>query len=177
VDESKFNPTKLGRRRKVGPRGAEHVVVDHRPYEPRLNMILMTTLERRDDWLFFDLKQGTNNAQSFLNFLDLAARNGRIPPGSFVVWDNARIHDGNDIVDAVDAILARCGALRVNLPTYSPEFNVCELVFAEIKCFLRNNPRIGWDLMRRVLEGAASVTWQNLLAYYEHCTSVALRVF
>ncbi len=150
--------------------------MDQRPNERRLNMILMTTLAIEHDPLFFDLKDGTNNAATFLAFIQSAAAHGRIPRGSIVVWDNARIHNAQQIVHDIDRILQQCGAQRVNLPAYSPEFNVCELVFAELKCFLRNQPRLGVNLTMRVLEAAGRLSYKNLLAYYEHCTSVALRV-
>jgi len=50
-----------------------------------------------------------------------------------------------------------------------------QLVFAEVKTYLRNHTRPGWSLRDRTLEAAGSVTYKNLLAYYQHCTSVALR--
>ena len=175
VDESKFSPNKLARARKVGPKGQERIFVEHRPNERRFNMLLMTTLAIDNDPLFFELRDGTVDAGVFLSFIEAAVRQGRVPPGSIIVWDNARIHCAAATLAELDRIITAAGATRANLPSYSPEFNPCELVFAEVKTYLRNHTRPGWSLRDRTLEAAGSVTYKNLLAYYQHCTSVALR--
>ncbi len=174
VDEAKFAINKLGRARKVGPRSHERVVIEHRPNEKRFNMLLMTTLAVNDDPLFFELRDNTVNAEVFLAFIETAIRQGRVPPGSIIVWDNARIHCADATLQALDRVIAAAGSTRVNLPCYSPEFNPCEFVFAEVKTFLRSNPRPGWNLRDRTLEAVGSVSPANVLSYYQHCTRVAL---
>jgi transposase len=135
-------------------------------------MLLMTTLALKDDPLFFEIFDDNVNGDVFLAFIQEAVRQGRVPAGSIIVWDNARVP--NAIVADLDRSVISAGATRANLPPYSPEFNPCELVFAEIKTFLRNQSRPGWGLRDRVLEAAGAVSYENLLAYHQHCTSVAL---
>lgn len=174
VDEAKFATKKLARARKVGLRGTERVVVDRRPNEPSVNMLLMTTLALSDDPLFFELCADNIDGDAFLTFIEGAIQHGRVPPGSVIVWDNARVHATDATVAILDGVINGAGATRANLPRYSPEFNPCELVFGEIKTFMRNHPRLGWSLRDRVLEAAGTVSYDNLLAYYQHCTQVAL---
>ncbi len=176
VDESKFNSTKLGRQRKLGPRGTERVIINRRPNEARTNMLLMTTLAHEDDPLFFALRDPSVNADVFVHFIEEAVRYGRVPRDSIVVWDNARIHVCNATIGQLDAALRSVGATWANLPAYAPEFNACELVFAEVKTYMRSHARPRWTLRSRIQEAAGHVSYGNLLSYYQHCTEVALRV-
>ncbi len=174
VDESKFAVNKLGRARKVGQRGVERVGIEYRANEKRVNMLLMTTLAIKDDPISFQLREENVDANAFLEFIRSSIQHGRVPRGSIIVWDNARIHCSSATIAELDRIVGAAGAYRANLPCYSPEFNPCEFVFAEIKTFLRSTPRPHWNLRRRILEAAGSVPYKNVLAYYKHCTCVAL---
>ncbi len=167
--------SKVGRARTVGPRRRERIVVERRPYEGRFNVLLMTTLAKKDDPLFVQLREANVNADAFLAFIQSAVQYGRVLPGTIVVWDNARIHCANATLAALDQCLAAAGATRANLPAYSPEFNPCENVFAEVKNFLRNNPRPGWSLRDRTIEAVGAVPYENVLAYYRHCATEGLR--
>jgi len=146
VDEAHFVGSKLGRPRLVGPEGTERVLVDHRPNEPRLNAILMTSLAHPNEPVYVKITAETVTAERFQIFLAEAALANRIPKGAVVIWDNARVHLSRDGIAVLDRIMASVGAQRANLPKYSPELNPCELVFAEVKTFLRHNPRLGWNL-------------------------------
>lgn len=152
------------------------VAVDYRPNEMRLNAILMTSLHNPDVPLFYEISDGTITAELFRNFVAEAAVAGRIPEGSVLIWDNARVHMEAETMRQIDEILALVGASRANLPKYSPEFNPCELVFAEVKCYLRNHSRPFANLPDRMVEAFESVSYKNLLKYYQHCTSVAYRM-
>lgn len=52
--------------------------------------------------------------------------------GDTLVVDNARIHKARDIVPTLRAALAAAGVRMLFLPTYSPELNPCELIFAQV---------------------------------------------
>jgi len=57
------------------------------------------------------------------------------------------------------------------LPTYSPELNPCELVFAEVKGWLRH--RRGSDpFWFEILKAFQQVSFQNVLNYYFKCLGV-----
>ena len=177
VDEARIISKKLGRLRKIGRRGdGDRIIIDRRPNEIRLNVILMTSLVDRNSPLYFEIMPGTITAEIFRNFVARAAVLGHIPNGATVIWDNARVHLEAETINQIDEVVQMCGARRVNLPKYSPEFNPCEMVFAEIKCFMRNNRRPGWSLHDRLVEALDNVSWEHVLHYYEHCSSVGYRI-
>jgi transposase len=52
--------------------------------------------------------------------------------GDLLVADNAAIHKSREIIPTLRVALATAGVRMVFLPTYSPELNPCELVFAQV---------------------------------------------
>jgi hypothetical protein len=113
-------------------------------------------------------------SREFQMFIARAAYQGFIRPGSLVIWDNARAHLADDIQPNLARIFEAVGADWRNLPKYSPEFNPCELVFAQVKCYMRNNFRPNMSLMDRVVEALGSVRREHVEAYYEHCNSTGI---
>jgi transposase len=57
----------------------------------------------------------------------------RLPVGSVLVMDNARIHHGGRI----EELVAQHGCRVVYLPPYSPDLNPIELAWSWIKGFVR----------------------------------------
>lgn len=55
------------------------------------------------------------------------------------------------------------------LPTYSPELNPCELVFAQIKRRIRLYREYDHHIYREVLLAIANVNYANVVGYYFHC--------
>ena len=59
------------------------------------------------------------------------------------------------------------GVTLLFLPKYSPKLNPCEEIFAEIKAHLRN-----WrgddKFWVEIVKSTATVTYENVLAYYNH---------
>jgi transposase len=49
--------------------------------------------------------------------------------GDIFIADNAKTHFSEDIVEALELLLAGSNVTLIFLPTYSPELNPCELVF------------------------------------------------
>lgn len=95
-------------------------------------------------------------------------RIGILRPGDWLVLDNAAIHFAFEIQDELEALLDRNQIRLIFLPTYSPELNPCELIFGQTKYrFYRR--RRGADLAREIACGLATVSWENVLAYYVHC--------
>jgi len=75
---------------------------------------------------------GTVNASVYRRFV----RRHLVPwlrPGDLVLMDNLNIHKGQAVRDAI----AAAGAQAVYLPTYSPELNPIELLWADLKRDLR----------------------------------------
>jgi transposase len=51
--------------------------------------------------------------------------------------DNARIHGAEETIETLHSILQVVGIQIVYLPVYSPELNSCELIFEQVKRYLR----------------------------------------
>lgn len=141
-----------------------------RPNQPRLNAITLLSVADVQRPLYTQLLEGTVNAQTFEAFVQAAIGHGFVQPGSILIWDNARIHTEQHALSDIQAALQRVGATYANLPTYSPELNPCEYVFAEVKCFLRQHARPNWLWRDRVVEAFQAVSHEHVLHYYQHCT-------
>jgi transposase len=134
----------------------------------------MTTLTK-DSVIYYELVQGTTTGAVFRNFVAKCALLGHIQPGQLFIMDNARVHTAGNILQQIDQVLGQVGAQHVNLPTYSPELNPCEFVFGEMKNYLRTRGLHGTTLSQRMAEAFHSISRNNMIAYYHHCMSVALR--
>lgn len=81
--------------------------------------------------------EGSINGRIFLRFVKLRLL-AWLEPGDIVVLDNLNIHK----MVAVRRAIESAGALAIYLPTYSPELNPIELLWADLKRELR---RMGLD--------------------------------
>ena len=64
-------------------------------------------------------------------------------PGDIVVMDNLSSHK----VDGVQKAIEAAGATRVLLPSYSPDLNPIEQLFAKLKAWLRKQARRSVDAL------------------------------
>jgi hypothetical protein len=104
---------------------------------------------------------------------------GALQDGDFLICDNAAVHVGADSQQDLDKALGDAGAKMWLLPTYSPELNPCELVFARIKNFMRSSAAvtINWDTLQGTsrlfddLIGAATslISRESMEQTYRHC--------
>lgn len=92
-----------------------------------------------------------------------------------VVVDNASVHVGEEMFPFLMELLDVVGAFLVRLPAYSPEFDPCEFVFGDLKQSLRGRYEPGLSLPARVAAGLQRVSFENIVMYYMHCTTVGLR--
>lgn len=88
-----------------------------------------------------------------------------IYPGDIVVMDNLNIHKMHVVREAIlDA-----GAFPVYLPTYSPELNPIERLWADIKRRLRSLAVSAHDeLLRAVRRLRASTPIEKIAAWFRH---------
>jgi transposase len=80
--------------------------------------------------------------------------------------DNASIH-----IAGATQLLPLLTALNIRIrfmPPYSPELNPCELVFAQIKRYIRNHRR-PVTIEDELVEACARVTVAQVTRYYHHC--------
>jgi hypothetical protein len=93
-----------------------------------------------------------------------------LAPGDIFVVDNAKLHKAARIVQALGDALASVNVRLVFLPTYSPEFNPCELIFAQVKGYLRAH-RGSCTFAAEVVKGFAQVSRENVFGFYRKCIS------
>jgi transposase len=90
--------------------------------------------------------------------------------GDIVVMDNLNIHRMNTVREAIEKV----GARAIFLPTYSPELNPIELLWADMK---RNLRRLGLDLAPELASAArrlrAGVPIQKIKAWFRRAWSQA----
>ena len=90
----------------------------------------------------------------------------QLTEGSVLVFDNGTIHKGGRIAELIE----QAGCKLLHLPSYSPDFNPIELIWAFAKRLLRSTgPRD--DLAReQALDTAFVAVPDNLsMACFRHC--------
>jgi len=85
-----------------------------------------------------------------------------------LVIDNCAVHAGEDSSTVLFSLLEAAGVKLVFLPTYSPELNPCELIFAEVKNYLRFN-RTNDNFDREVIFAFSMVTIIDVFSMYLEC--------
>ncbi len=95
----------------------------------------------------------------------------RLLPGDVFVVDNAKLHKAARIVQALGDALASVNDRLVFLPTYSPEYNPCELIFAQVKNYLRLH-RGSTVFAAEVTRAFAQVSREAVFGYYRKCISI-----
>jgi len=109
--------------------------------------------------------EGSVNQHAFLGYLEhvLLPTIGR---GSVIILDNWTIHYGDDVRELV----ADFGCELLYLPTYSPDLNPIENLFAKVKTFVKkakaqNIP----ELMQAFCDAICKVTFTNILNSFRSC--------
>ena len=84
--------------------------------------------------------------------------------------DNSKVHWNSLIEDQLDKLLNEHDLHMTFLPTYLPELNPCELVFAKVKNYLRSNRSgvFSEDLLRVF----GTVTFPNMFNFYSKCIDI-----
>jgi transposase len=176
VDEASIYVDEFGKVRVAGPVGTDHYGVYNFPRNGKVrSIILLTSLSDPRGHLYYEFVEGTTTARTFRNFLARAAQAGWIGANDNVIMDNARVHNGGNVLADVDRVLELVGARRVNLPAYSPELNPCEFVFGEMKHYLRTHAANGQFTAHRIAEALQNIPRSHIIATYLHCTSIAFR--
>jgi len=118
----------------------------------------------------------TVNKNASLAFLDTLLPT--LAKGSVLIMDNWTVHrlgqngryracpHGDDVGDLVEA----CGCELLYLPTYSPDLNPIEHLFAKIKAFIKRiRPNTTDKLINAFCDAVKTVTPENVLNAFEHC--------
>lgn len=107
----------------------------------------------------------TVNKNAFLAFLEFTLL-PTLTKSSVIVMDNWTVHHG----DEVRALVEAYGCELLYLPTYSPDFNPIEHLFAKIKAFVKGlRPNHLDDLVQAFCHAVETVTPENVLNAFRHC--------
>lgn len=83
-----------------------------------------------------------------------------------VVMDNAKIHLGEMVREAIEQV----GAKLIYLPPYSPEFSPIENFWSKVKSRLKKlGARTYKDLIEGISEAMVQVTTENIRNWFSHC--------
>ena len=116
-------------------------------------------------------RKGSNTALDFLLFvMDLLERNVLVH-GDILIVHNSRIHYSKLIAPLLDALFDSRGVRLYFLPVYSAELNPCELVFGQVKRYLRDQ-RGNDPFLHEVLYGFIGVSAENVQNFYHACLSL-----
>ena len=92
-----------------------------------------------------------------------------IPRDSFLVMDNASIHNERDLIN----ILAPKNITLVKLPPYSYDFNPIELVFGSAKMYVRRWPELlSANMSFAIANAFLQVGVRSVQKFYRKCWQV-----
>jgi len=102
---------------------------------------------------------------AFLGYLE----HGLLPTlaaGSVPVMDNWTVHHGDEVRNLVED----SGCELLYLPTYSPDLNPIEHLFAKIKTFVKNlRPNTVANLIQAFCDATKTLTPENARKSFKHC--------
>jgi len=154
----------------VSERGRRlRVARGHAPHGTNYTITVLTSLTHPSGYVISNPRTATNTAVDFLSFLVDLVQAGHLVASDVLVCDNASIHFAVEIQAPLELLLAATGIRLLFMPTYSPELNPCELVFAQIKNHLRSHRSSNNHLLVDVAIACTSISWWNILAYYNKC--------
>jgi transposase len=111
------------------------------------------------------IHEGSVDTAAFLSYLEHALL-PTLEPGQIVVMDNFTIH----LNSQVQTLIERKGCTVLYLPTYSPDFNPIEHLFAKIKAFIRKlRPATLPDLIKTFEEAVLAVIPADAKNAFRHC--------
>ncbi len=89
-----------------------------------------------------------------------------LPAGSVLVMDNWTVHHGDEVRNLVED----SGCELLYLPTYSPDLNPIEHLFAKIKTFVKNlRPNTVANLIQAFCDATKTLTPENARKSFKHC--------
>ncbi len=158
----------LVRRRGVSARGATLNVVSNYSLSETIKVSILTSLLCHTRPFHVDMRCGDRANDQFDHLLIITRfiRMGLLVRGDVLVLDNAHIHRGEKILLPLQRLLATAGITMWFLPTYSPELNPCEFVFAQCKKYLRYHRRMQHPFWYEIARGFANTTHMHMLNCY-----------
>lgn len=155
----------LGQSREYGWAPSAERVHDIRPKGKKARVSLMAACSLRAAMAEQSLITDTVNKNAFLAFLGTTLL-PTLPKGSVLVMDNWTVHHGDEVRD----LAQRFGCELLYLPTYSPDLNPTEHLFAKVKAFVKRlRPNTIDNLIQAFGDAVHTVSPQNILSSVLHC--------
>ena len=111
------------------------------------------------------IHEGSVDSKAFIAYIEYALC-PTLEPGQTVVMDNFTVHHTKRVRELIEA--RDCQLLY--LPTYSPDFNPIENLFAKIKaCIRKLRPNTVNNLIKAFEDAVLSVTPTNATNAFRHC--------
>ena len=124
----------------------------------------------------YDIIEGPSNGLHLLDFFNQAVHvqddqnNPVLAPNDVVIMDNCGFHHGRQVEPLLHDILADNGVSLIFQPPYSPECNVCELCFNQLKTVLKRNEKYTSNYTELAIADAIStITPVMCKNFFRHC--------
>ena len=134
---------------------------------------IVTSIDPRDEAVTVIFRKHTNNQYDFERFIAFCIHQKVLRRNDTLIMDNARVYRSKNTFPGIQHGLLIRGINILFMPTYSPELNPCELVFAQVKknireTWIRDNIRFRECLF----DGFTQVTRKNMINYYNKCRNL-----
>jgi len=166
MDEVHFVTKDVARNRALSPIGENVVLLRGEHFAETWSVSCMCSYSGET---YLNERKDSNSQMDFIRFVAGSIQNGFLKKGDTLVLDNASIHGALETLEVFLMFLQLHDISLVYLPPYSPEFNPCELIFAQVKRFLRTNRNMDIDLLTDIAAGFAVVSPTNIQNYYNKC--------
>ncbi len=111
------------------------------------------------------IHEGSVDSAAFLSYVKHALV-PTLQAGQVVIMDNFTIHHNAKVKELIEA----AGCKLRYLPTYSPDFNPIDNLFAKIKAYIRKlRPDTVHDLIKAFEDAVSSITPTNAANVFGHC--------
>jgi transposase len=167
-DESHVVPRQLGKGKQWGLKSKRIYTRNTLLHQKSSSISIITSLDPLTAPVYLGYREESNSAWDFFDFISNAVESGFFEDGDFLIVDNASVHHEHESAELLQQLLRAHGVEIIYLPAYSPELNPCELVFSQIKRYIRNNTG-NESIIQKIVDALGGVTPELLLNFYKKC--------
>jgi len=168
MDEVHFVSKNVNQNKGLSPKGQNIILVQKEHFAESYSVSCLCSLTDQDP-TYITCRKNSNDQTDFFEFVLNCILHGRLQKGDTLLCDNASVHTGLETLESILLLLELYGISFQLLPSYSPEFNPCELIFADVKHYLRNHRNLALSLASDIALAFAFVTPNKVASYYKKC--------
>lgn len=151
----------------LGPKGDRVILMRGEHFGKTYSISALCSLDV--DPVYIQAHEDSNNQFDFFGFIVCSVVDGYLKPGNILVVDNCAVHGGLETFDLLHMFLELHDIQLFYLPAYSPEFNPCELVFAQVKRFLRDHRDQQVPLILDIATAFTIINNKTMCNYFNKC--------